>query len=64
MARLPAYPTLLNLGKERPNAILLDLGCCCESASHAAYREIRVLTNLNVNTTFDIVGRLHSCSRE
>ncbi|KAI0788412.1 hypothetical protein C8Q74DRAFT_1367139 [Fomes fomentarius] len=28
IARLPAYPTLLNLGKERPNAILLDLGCC------------------------------------
>ncbi|RPD77757.1 hypothetical protein L226DRAFT_600530 [Lentinus tigrinus ALCF2SS1-7] len=28
MARLPAYPDLLKLGMDRPNAILLDLGCC------------------------------------
>ncbi len=31
MARLPAYPDLLKLRTERSDAILLDLGCCCES---------------------------------
>ncbi|TFK45994.1 hypothetical protein OE88DRAFT_1638905 [Heliocybe sulcata] len=28
MARLPAYPHLLELGRERQDAIFLDLGCC------------------------------------
>ncbi|TFY75585.1 hypothetical protein EWM64_g8429 [Hericium alpestre] len=28
ISRLPAYPQLLKLGKERPGAILLDIGCC------------------------------------
>ncbi|EJF63373.1 hypothetical protein DICSQDRAFT_82948 [Dichomitus squalens LYAD-421 SS1] len=28
MARLPAYPDLLRLGRERPDAVLLDMGCC------------------------------------
>ncbi|TFY77546.1 hypothetical protein EWM64_g6466 [Hericium alpestre] len=28
ISRLPAYPQLLKLGKEKPGAILLDLGCC------------------------------------
>ncbi|EMD35921.1 hypothetical protein CERSUDRAFT_115828 [Gelatoporia subvermispora B] len=28
IARLPAYPHLLELGKERKGAILLDIGCC------------------------------------
>jgi len=30
IARLPAYDKVLALGRERDNAILLDLGCCCK----------------------------------
>lgn len=30
IARSPVYQDVLKLGRERPNAILLDLGCCCE----------------------------------
>ncbi|KAI0311427.1 hypothetical protein OF83DRAFT_1151055 [Amylostereum chailletii] len=33
MARLPAYPALLQLGRERPGAIFVDLGCCCAPPS-------------------------------
>ncbi|TFY73959.1 hypothetical protein EWM64_g10053, partial [Hericium alpestre] len=28
ISRLPAYPQALKLGKERPGAILFDIGCC------------------------------------
>lgn len=30
IARLPGYPGLLKLGRERSDAIFIDLGCCCE----------------------------------
>ena len=30
ISRLPAYQKVLTLGRERDNAILLDIGCCCE----------------------------------
>ena len=29
IARMPAYPRVLELGKSRPDAIVLDIGCCC-----------------------------------
>ena len=28
IARMPAYPRVLELGKSRPGAIFLDIGCC------------------------------------
>ncbi len=28
---LPGYDRLIKLGKERKNAVLLDIGCCCKS---------------------------------
>ena len=28
ISRLPAYPRVLELGKSRPDAIFLDVGCC------------------------------------
>jgi len=28
IARMPAYPRVLELGKNRPDAIFLDIGCC------------------------------------
>ena len=40
MAVLPAYQSVLKLGRERPNAILLDIGACCES-----------LTNISITWT-------------
>ncbi|KAH7872125.1 uncharacterized protein C8R40DRAFT_1053221 [Lentinula edodes] len=30
IARLPAYPDLLRLGRERKGAIFLDIPCCCQ----------------------------------
>jgi hypothetical protein len=29
---VPAYPRVLELAKERKDAILLDVGCCCKNA--------------------------------
>ena len=29
IARMPAYPRVLELGKSRSDAIFLDIGCCC-----------------------------------
>ena len=29
IARLPAYPQFIELGKQREGAIFLDMGCCC-----------------------------------
>lgn len=29
ISRYPFYKDVLKLGKERPGAILLDIGCCC-----------------------------------
>ena len=34
IARMPIYPSVLELCQVRQDAILLDIGCCCE-ASHA-----------------------------
>jgi len=28
ISRMPAYPRVLELGKNRPDAIFLDIGCC------------------------------------
>ena len=32
IARLPAYPQFIQLGKEREGALFLDMGCCCGSS--------------------------------
>ena len=32
LARVSAYSRVLQLAKARTNALLLDVGCCCESA--------------------------------
>ena len=29
VTHVPAYPRVLQLAKERQDAILLDVGCCC-----------------------------------
>ena len=29
VTHIPAYPRVLQLAKERQDAILLDVGCCC-----------------------------------
>ncbi|KAI0313146.1 hypothetical protein OF83DRAFT_579381 [Amylostereum chailletii] len=39
IARLPAYPDLLRLGKERKGAILLDLGCCFGNDAYKAVQD-------------------------
>ncbi|TFY76056.1 hypothetical protein EWM64_g7955 [Hericium alpestre] len=36
ISRLPAYPNLLKLGKEREGAIFLDIGCCFGNDVHKA----------------------------
>ena len=30
IAGMPVYPRVLELGKNRPDAIFLDIGCCCK----------------------------------
>lgn len=30
ISRFPAYERILKLGRERPGALFLDIGCCCE----------------------------------
>ena len=35
-SKVPAYNQLLKLGREREDAILLDIGCCCKSDNTAS----------------------------
>lgn len=33
ISRVPAYTQLLELGRARPDAIFLEVGCCCKSSA-------------------------------
>ena len=42
ISRLPVYSRLLALGRERADAILLDVGCCCTYTTHLLVHPTRL----------------------
>ena len=56
IARIPAYPRVLDLAKSRPGAIFLDIGCCSEDE--------QILGTRLVNSSMPISPRYSGRSSE
>ena len=53
ISRAPAYTQLLELGRARPGAIFLEIGCCCEFITYQSYAneaDSRSVLNLEVGS--------------